>query len=302
MRPVSEGRWLMLRITQPRCGSNATLPQFVPPITPGYWMVPPRLEGVKMPSLRWRSISFRHCLRSQGLSPQASSLLSVVGANGCGFVGKGCVGQLWSPGTSDWGTGRSSIGKIGSPVSRLRRKRKPILVACATAGMSLPSLRTVIRLGWQIIIQDVVVHDLIIPDQLAAGSAECNDGVSVGIASQPLAAVVVRAGAAGGYEDKVSSGIHRQLSPDVGSTGASGALVCPGLECRVRRLAGDGVPKPAQRSGASVEGPHYAALLRRGSIIADGGAHDDQVANHNRWRCNTILSGVCLIFAEIDAA
>ena len=52
MRPVTEGRRLMLRITQPRWGSNATLPQFVPPITPGYWIVPARLEGVKMPSLR----------------------------------------------------------------------------------------------------------------------------------------------------------------------------------------------------------------------------------------------------------
>ena len=29
----------------------------------------------------------------------------MVGANGCGLVGKGCVGQLCSPGTSDWGTG-----------------------------------------------------------------------------------------------------------------------------------------------------------------------------------------------------
>src|SRR5918998_4130813 len=153
-----------------------------------------------------------------------------------------------------------------------------------------------------IIIPDVVVRYLIVPDQLAAGSAERNDGVSVGIASKPLAAVVVRAGAAGGYEDQVSSGIHRELSPDVGRTGVSGAPVLPGLEGRVRRLAGGGVPQPAQRSGASVEGPHDAALQRRGSVNPDGGADDDQVANHNRWRCNTILAGVSLIFAEIDAA
>ena len=77
---------------------------------------------------------------------------------------------------------------------------------------------------------------------------------------------------------------------------------CPGLEGRVRRLAGDGVPQPAHRSGAGVEGAHNAALQRHGSIVADGGADDDQIADHNRWRCNTILSGVCLIFAEIDAA
>ena len=60
-----------------------------------------------------------------GTEPQASSLLSVVGANGCGLVGNGWVGQLCSPGTSDRGTGRSSTGKIGSPVSRSRGRESP---------------------------------------------------------------------------------------------------------------------------------------------------------------------------------
>ena len=33
-------------------------------------------------------------------------------------VGKGCVGDVTSPGTSDFGTGRSSIGHSGLPVTR----------------------------------------------------------------------------------------------------------------------------------------------------------------------------------------
>ena len=37
---------------------------------------------------------------------------------GGGFVGNGCVGDVHSPGTSDAGTGRSSIGQSGSPVTR----------------------------------------------------------------------------------------------------------------------------------------------------------------------------------------
>ena len=40
-------------------------------------------------------------------------------ANGGGAVGNGCVGQLFSPGTSLCGTGRSSIGQSGAPVIRL---------------------------------------------------------------------------------------------------------------------------------------------------------------------------------------
>ena len=41
-------------------------------------------------------------------------------AKGGGLVGNGCVGQPCSPGTSLAGTGRSSIGQIGSPVTRLK--------------------------------------------------------------------------------------------------------------------------------------------------------------------------------------
>ena len=48
-----------------------------------------------------------------------SSAVKVWRANGGATVGKGCVGQDCSPGTSLFGTGRSSIGQIGSPVTRL---------------------------------------------------------------------------------------------------------------------------------------------------------------------------------------
>ena len=37
-----------------------------------------------------------------------------------GFVGIGCVGAYHSPGTSPFGTGVSTIGHTGSPVSRLK--------------------------------------------------------------------------------------------------------------------------------------------------------------------------------------
>ena len=48
-------------------------------------------------------------------------------------VGNGCVGAARSPGTSDGGTGRSSIGQTGSPVTRSNVYTKPCLVICATA-------------------------------------------------------------------------------------------------------------------------------------------------------------------------
>ena len=36
-------------------------------------------------------------------------------SKGAGFVGKGCLGESFSPGTFDGGTGRSSMGQIGAP-------------------------------------------------------------------------------------------------------------------------------------------------------------------------------------------
>ena len=85
-----------------------------------------------------RAILSRHHERDCSVTPNASSALISMGTSGRGSVGKGWVGHASSPGTSLAGTRRSSTGKSGSPVSRLRRNRNPILVGCASAGISRP--------------------------------------------------------------------------------------------------------------------------------------------------------------------
>ena len=47
---------------------------------------------------------------------------------GSGLIGNGCVGHAASPSASVGGTGRSSTPKIGSPVSRFRKNRRPVFV------------------------------------------------------------------------------------------------------------------------------------------------------------------------------
>ena len=64
-----------------------------------------------------------------------------------GNDGIGCVGQAFSPGISLAGKGFSSIGNTGSPVSRLKTKTKPCLVATATASIFFPSRFTVNNCG-----------------------------------------------------------------------------------------------------------------------------------------------------------
>ncbi len=67
--------------------------------------------------------------------------------NGAGLMGKGCVGDVHSPAAVVCGTGRSSMPKIGSPVSRLKMKSSDIFVCCTTAGITCPFRRTSMSAG-----------------------------------------------------------------------------------------------------------------------------------------------------------
>ena len=57
--------------------------------------------------------------RSSGVKSIRLSSVSSWISSGFGRVGNGCVGDSISPGRSEAATGRSSIGQIGWPVSRL---------------------------------------------------------------------------------------------------------------------------------------------------------------------------------------
>src|SRR6185503_5887251 len=106
---------------RPFIGSTAELPQFAPPLCPGSMIVPPRLGGVYNPSLRdERKISRTLAWSSSEMYGLMSASVNRWRANGGGAVGNGCVGELCSPGVSDWGTGRSSIGQSGVPVMRFK--------------------------------------------------------------------------------------------------------------------------------------------------------------------------------------
>ena len=59
-------------------------------------------------------------------------------ASGGGFTGNGCVGHVASPGTVLCGTARSSMSKIGSPVTRSNTNSSAIFVMTATAGIVRP--------------------------------------------------------------------------------------------------------------------------------------------------------------------
>jgi len=59
----------------------------------------------------------------------------------------GWVGDVFSPGTSDCGTGRSGIGQIGTPVTRSSTYAHACFVSCATTLRGFPSTTTSARIG-----------------------------------------------------------------------------------------------------------------------------------------------------------
>ena len=122
-------------------------PHAMPPALPGTTSVPFSDGGVKNPSARSALIVARHQLRSSSFVPQASPGFNAVGASARGAVGNGCVGDAISPGTSLFGTARSSTGMSGAPVSRFRMKRWPVFDATPTAATVRPSLRHSKRIG-----------------------------------------------------------------------------------------------------------------------------------------------------------
>src|SRR5438445_360359 len=76
---------------------------------------------------------------SGGQSIRAWGSLRKLRAYAGGLVGNGCIGEVFSPGTSDCGTGRSSIGHTGRPVTRSNTYRNACLPGRATALIGLPS-------------------------------------------------------------------------------------------------------------------------------------------------------------------
>src|SRR5579859_5162500 len=113
--------WPMLDVftkMYPSPGSNDTPAQLAPPMALGNARRGSRPKGVKGP----RVLYFANCAAQyswiSGEMLETSSAVILSRASGGGFSGNGWVGHDASPGTSLFGTGRSSTPQTGFPVSR----------------------------------------------------------------------------------------------------------------------------------------------------------------------------------------
>src|SRR6476646_673963 len=87
------------------------------------------------------------CSRISGVKSIRSSTVTCWRAYAAGLVGNGCVGEYHSPGTDPFGTGRSSIGHTGWPVTRSNTYRNASLLGTATALIARPLTVMSARIG-----------------------------------------------------------------------------------------------------------------------------------------------------------
>src|SRR6185312_4490089 len=125
-------------------GSNDPPGQFVPPWQQPRSSVPSGPPGVLTDGgvnsgpVRYRAINFSPSSFSAGVKSMTSSAENPFRPYTGGFTGKGCVGAYHSPGTSPFGTGFSSIGQTGFPVTRSKTNSHACLVGTATTLRARP--------------------------------------------------------------------------------------------------------------------------------------------------------------------
>src|ERR1700691_3891083 len=108
------------------CGSYDPPGQLVPPLQQPISKVPsgpPALlttGGVNSGPILYFEMIAIPCAFNSGVKSIRSSTEKPLRPYAGGLLGIGCVGEYHSPGTSPFGTGVSTIGQIGSPVTRLK--------------------------------------------------------------------------------------------------------------------------------------------------------------------------------------
>src|SRR5262249_13445440 len=134
-----------------------------------------------------------------------------------------------------------------------------------------------------VVIPDVVVRCLKVPDYAAGGGAQRNDGIRVAVLAEPHATEVIGRGTRRRQEDQIASGIGHNHRPHVAAPGARGTPPLPGLERGIRRILRDGIERPLERAGPNIPRAHLAARGGEVRVVRDGRAGNDQ-ASHDRGR------------------
>ena len=233
----------------------------------------------------WRAIS-RACFRSSGVKSMRSFSVTPWSSKGAGLVGNGWVGQVFSSGVSDCGTARSSIGHTGSPGLAVEDVGEALLGDRGHGGDLAPADRDVdeVRRVGVVVVPDVVVDHLEVPDALARLHVERDEARPVEVRPVAVAAVVVVGRRVGGDEDEAALRVGGERRPGRDVPRVRPGVALPGVVAELARLGQDvEAPEHASRLGvvaADVPGDVLLALRVVPAVVRvadhDHAVHDDR--------------------------
>ncbi len=165
--------------------------------------------------------------------------------------------------------------KTGLPLVRSKMKSSPCLLNSADRRNRLAAAPDVEqrRRRRHVVVPDVVMHQLLIPDELARGGIERDHAIGVEAVPQTQAAVIfVAAGGSDGDVYQAALGVERQEAPHIGAVLDVPAIALPRLVAGLTRLR-LGVERPDQLAGARIPSAHHGH-----SVVAG----DDQILVDHR--------------------
>ena len=169
-----------------------------------------------------------------------SSVVTPWRSNGGGLVGNGCVAAVRSPGVSDVGTGRSSIGHTGRPVARSKTNAKACFVSCTTALILRPPTVMSARIGaaGKIVVPQVVMDDLVVPDAFARRAVHGDESVAEQIVAQTMSAIHVIGRTRQRKIREPQFLVGADQRPEIRLAGSRSRTRFPRCRCRTRPPAG----------------------------------------------------------------
>ena len=142
----------------------------------------------------------------------------------------------------------------------------------------------------EVVVPQVVADGLVAPHELAGRRPQRHDRVGEGVVARPPAAIEVRRGRRRGQVDQVPRGVRRHHGPHVRAAGTVAPDAGPAAGAGMVVRPGQRVPRPGERPVAHVVRAHHPGLETRRAVVADGRAHDDEIADHGGRRRHGVVA------------
>ena len=135
-----------------------------------------------------------------------------------------------------------------------------------------------------VVVPQIVMHGLEVPDHLAGLGADTDDAVRIEVVAGPVSAVHVVAGSPGRQVDEPELLVGAHHRPDVGHPRVFPRVIQPGLDAGLP-CARNRIPGPAQRARTHVVGAHIPRSVLHGQrMVRHRLADHHDVTRHQRRR------------------